>query len=402
MFTEKWKPVYAIDSEGSPDPGVGGGDQGGAPPPEVTTPVVEPHDGPGSGRSQLRKQLEQGFEEDRKGQRTDRNQKGRFTGKRVAEEYVEGSEEPEAGAEGEQQEQQQQIPPPEAFSKEAKAEWAKTPPNVQAAVIKREQDVAKGVEQLKQSYAPIENAIRPHLARLQQVGKTPAEAIERLFAWMGALETAPAQAFPALAQSFGIDIRAFGAQPQQQAGQQQQQEQTRPEFEGLPQQTQQYIKGLEQYISQFQNSTTGEVASLKQELQRQVMAKTTDNLMLWAKDKPHFEEVRTMMAHLLHSGQVPPLPGNQADLDKAYDMALYALPEVRQKVLADQAAKADAERKAKQDAEKKAQQEQAEKARRTASSVNGGAPGAPGEGKQKPKGKSVRESLMSTIEDLRQ
>jgi len=96
------------------------------------------------------------------------------------------------------------------------------------------------------------------------------------------------------------------------------------------------------------------------------------------------------------------MANGNADLDKAYDMAIFAIPDVRTKILADQQKAADNARTAKAAAERAAQQEQANKARR----ASGGSltPGAPGNliaptGKPK-KGKSVRESIMEAREEL--
>lgn len=109
-----------------------------------------------------------------------------------------------------------------------------------------------------------------------------------------------------------------------------------------------------------------------------------------------------MMAHLIGSGAVPPLPNGSADLDKAYDMALYAQPEVRAKVLeAQEAAKAQAAAD-KASKERAAQQQQADQARRKASLLGPSAPGAPLDPKLgKAKRKTVRESIAEAMEEVR-
>jgi membrane protein involved in colicin uptake len=108
------------------------------------------------------------------------------------------------------------------------------------------------------------------------------------------------------------------------------------------------------------------------------------------------------MGQLINSGTVPPMENGDADLDRAYDMALWAMPEIRQKVLADQQKKAEDDRKAKAEAEKRAQQEAADKARKAnAGSLAQSAPGSPLQNQNKPKkGKTVRESIMEARDEL--
>ena len=83
------------------------------------------------------------------------------------------------------------------------------------------------------------------------------------------------------------------------------------------------------------------------------------------------------MAQLIQSGAVP-LKDGQVDLDGAYDMALYANPEIRAQVLAAQEAEKAKQLKAKQEAAKKAQEAEVAKARKAGVSLGGGAPGERG------------------------
>ncbi len=119
----------------------------------------------------------------------------------AAEEAEEGAEVEEA-VEGEEQagaDQAQQLAPPDGFSKEAKVEWTKTPPTVQAAILKREKDMAAGVNDLKTRYSEFDKAIAPYMDSIRQMNATPGEAVNRLFLWMGAIAKNPQVAFPALA-----------------------------------------------------------------------------------------------------------------------------------------------------------------------------------------------------------
>lgn len=380
--------------------------------PVVTeTPVEAPPEGPGSGRSGLRKQLEKNFETDRKA--TEKADKAAAAKKPAAAketkriaggaelEAPEAEAEPVEGAEGEA-EKKPATPAPEAFSKEAKAEWAKTPPAVQAAILKREIDTAKGVEELKGRYKDIDSALAPHINAIRQHGHTPAQATAQLFGWFQALAANPQVAFPALAKSFGYDLAKFVPQQQQPAAagdpaaQQQQ-----PAVGAIPPELQKYIEDLKSEVGQLRQAFSQELTSVKGTFQQQSEAKTNEILMNWAKDKPHFEKARGLMAQLIQSGAVPPLKDGQVDLDGAYDMALYANPELRAEILAAQEAEKIKTAKAKAAAAAAKQQEDVNKARRAGTSLSGGAPGEAGApAAKKGKGKSVRESIMEAREQL--
>ena len=396
MFIDKWKPLYAAE------------DESGVAEPEATETETEqgtePADGPGSGRSNLRKQLESGFEAGRKAaavaERGAKPAKGRRIAGGAEIEPAESAETTEEGTETEAQ-AQPETTAPEAFSKEAKASWAKVPPTVQAAILKRETDTAKGVEELKNKYKDIDTALTPHMNAIRQHGHTPGQAVNQLFSWFQALSANPDVAFPALAKSFGYDLAKFvQAQQAQPAATDPNAQQAQPAG-AIPPELQKYITDLQAELNGIKQSFGKELVGLKSTFQQQNDAKTQEILSTWSKDKPHFEEVRGLMAQLIQSGAIP-IKNEQVDLDGAYQMALYAHPDVRAKVLAEQQAAQQAEAKAKAAALKKQQEEQAVKARRAGSSLGGGAPGEAGAqvpGK-KGKGRSVRESILAAREEL--
>ena len=419
MLTDKWKPLYAPDVE------TGAGEP--AAPAEPPVPMNErPVDGPGSGRSVLRQQLEKNVDTVRKAEtqrKPPQRSRARQEMEAAAQEPAQGqqpAQEPAQGQEPAQEPAQGQEPAtelkaPEGWTKEAKAEWENLPPQVQAAVAKREVDMANGVNEIKKKYADIDGALQPRLDVIRRHGHTPAEAVNQLFAWFEAISANPQVAFPALAQSFKFDIRTIpglaqamqqyqqSAQQQPAQGQQQQPAQGQPGQPpvDMPPAVQQYINSLKQELQEFKQGVGQNFQQLTNSFAQQSQAKTEEILMNWAKDKPYFEDVRRHMAHLISSGAVPPMANGNADLDKAYDMAIFAIPDVRTKILADQQKAADNARTAKAAAERAAQQEQANKARRASGgSLTPGAPGnliAPGKPK---KGKSVRESIMEAREEL--
>lgn len=359
-----------------------------------TEPAVKEQDGPGSGRSDLRRQIEKSVEESRKSAQPAQKPAKRRAPVSQAEEMRR-----EASTDGEAEPEEVEVTEvgeaPVGWAADAKSEWANVPPAVQAAVIKREADMARGVQELKKRYEDLDQAIAPRLEAIRRHGQTPAAAVNQLFAWWEALAGNPDQAFPALMQSFNYDPRRiFGQQQQQPQQQYQQQEQVADQ---QPSQ-EQWASFINQLIEERNKPLQEKYSMLEQQLQASNQAKTNEILSTWSRDKPYFEEVRERMAYLIASGAVPALPNGAADLDRAYDEAVWGIPHVRQKVLADQQRTALEARKAKQAAELKAQQEQAEKARRLSGSLTSAAPGTPGSpGQPRAKGKSVRESIQDAI-----
>jgi hypothetical protein len=312
------------------------------------------------------------------------------------------------------------IAAPTSWTKEAKAEWAKTPDRIKKEVLKREKDMERGVEAIKSKYAEVDQALAPYMPTIQQFGKTPGQAVGQLFAWFDALAKNPDEAFPALIQSYKYNPEKmlakygyFRRPPQQQ--QQPQPNGQMPNGQGQTGQqpevpvhpaVQAYINKIEQRLGTFENQVGQQFNALGQHFTEQSAAKTQEMLERWAADKPHFESVRTLMGHLLTPDPTSgiaaiPLRDGKVDLDAAYDAAVYASPSVRAMVLAESQAKADAARKAKQEAAVKAQQEKTEKARRASGSISTSAPGLEVSRRSTPsKGVSVRDSLKAAISEL--
>lgn len=301
------------------------------------------------------------------------------------------------------------TPAPASLSPEAKAAWQNAPKEIKDAFIKREADMQKGVDELKQRYALIDQAIAPHTDALRQMNATPQEAVNRMFMWFKALGGTPKEAFPALAQSMGLDWNQLVGST---APQQQQDPAAAAPAEGtdIPEPVKQYIGKLEQQLQTLGGMVQqvgGRFQSFEEQAQAQNMARTTENLNQWAKDKPHFESVRTEMAAMLQSGMIPLLPNGQVDLDTAYERAIYFNPEVRTKVLAEQQQANQQVQQQTEQAATTANQQQVEKARKASVSIpSRNTPGAnnaaPGGGKKKPAQKmSVRDSLKAAMAELR-
>lgn len=301
-----------------------------------------------------------------------------------------------------------EIPAPDSLSKEAKEAWKEASPAIKAAFIKREQDMANGVQALQQRYALIDQALHSHTDALRQMNATPGEAVNRMFLWFKALAGKPADAFPALAQSMGLDwsklIAAKAGAPDAQAAAQGAGGGTAPE---IPEPVRQYVGQLEgqvQQLIQHVNQLGGRFGSVEQNINTQNQHRTNENLNFWAKDKEFFQEVRQEMGKLIETGVIP-LKDGQVDLDSAYESAIYLNPTVRAKVLAAQQQANQAVQQQARDAATTAQRTQVDRSRRAAvslpaASTPGSLNGAPA-AKKKNGPTSVRDSLRDAISTLR-
>jgi hypothetical protein len=301
---------------------------------------------------------------------------------------TEASAEKPAAAEIPTTEQNAQAPaskpvgPPSGWSKEAQALWETLPPAVKADAVRREAEVAKGFDEYRGKTAQLQEisqALEPLKPILQQSGiQTEAQAVKRLLEWEGSFRNPQTrmQAFHNLAQQYGVDLRSLVQSPSPQ-----------------PSSAQEIPEPLRPVIDQFGNIVQ-DVNSVKQELQTLRNENIEKELRAFA-SKPehaHFDKVRVLMGQLMSSGAVPP-----GDLDTAYQKATLIHPEVSAAIEAEKAAKAAAELQ-------KTNAEKAARARQAAVSPSPRSPnGAPANGAAaKPKSSSVRDSLLSSIGELRE
>ncbi len=288
--------------------------------------------------------------------------------------------------------------PPSSWSKESKALWKDLPPQVQAEVSKREADTARGVQELKARYGELDKALEPLLPAIKQAGRTPGQTVERMTQWYMALahsdkNYARAQLL-ALAKDFGIDVSdisqpkagAEAAKPVDASTDSKPVAAIPPEFDAK----------LKEISKKFE--------TLEEAERRRNQEKAEADLNAWMKDKPHFEAVRGHMAQLINADlaavQAGSKPlggyvkeGGAIDLDAAYQAAIFANPEIRQKVLDEERVKFEAQI-AKAAAEKeKARKAEVARARNAGSSLRP-SPGPSGNGAGKP---PVRESVRDSI-----
>ena len=285
------------------------------------------------------------------------------------------------------------IAAPASLSKEIKAQWDKLDPAVRSEFVRREADVAKGIEQLKASYRGYDEALAPLRDEIRSVGKTEAEAIRMLADWRQALRGPnKATAFAALAKLEGIDLSQLA-----------------PRQPGPAQQSQSQPTDPAAFLRPYIGPISQEVTALKTELQRRDAERVQADIASFAKDKPHFDQVRVRMGVLMQSGQIP--GDNPREVfDRAYEEACRSHPEIygliqqeaEAKRQADaQAAQAAAAQKAKEaeEARKRKEAEEVAKARKAGYGPRSGSPAGMATAKN-PGGQSVRESIASAVKEL--
>lgn len=185
-------------------------------------------------------------------------------------------------------------------------------------IERRENDFHKGVEQYKtraQFAEAMERAIAPFMATIQAQGITPDYAVQTLFAADHKLRYGTpqekAQAFQHLAQHYGVDL---GAVPQQQVD---------PTTDAL--------------MREFQQLKQQQMAFLQQQ-QMATQAQIQAEIEQFARDKEHFEAVREDMAALMAAGRAE-------NLQDAYEMAIWARPDIRSSLIEQQRKAEEAKRK---------------------------------------------------------
>lgn len=250
-------------------------------------------------------------------------------------------------------------PPPQHWKGSAKINWQRLPPEVQKSISDDYAESGKAsseltslrsaigdsrAQELTAQFGSIENGLKSILAGSDMATKRPREFI----AW--------------LAQRAGINLAEFAGgspgqtqQPQSGAG-------VTPDIHP------QFAQELTQLRNQVQGFLQQQQTAQTDQLQSQIQAFASDAA------HPYFNDVRSEMGALMNAGRAK-------TMQEAYDMAVWAHPEVRKSLLDDQR---------KRDAEEA--QVKAEAARRAAGSLTGSPAGA-----TVPQGKSNRQSLRETV-----
>ena len=215
------------------------------------------------------------------------------------------------------------VVPPEVqrlgLKKEEAEAYAQAPEVLKQAFIRRSEEMHKGLEQFRskaQFGHQMEQVIAPFTQQIQAMGATPDLVVSRLLAAESQLRNgSPDQKqamFFKLAQDYGVQLN--GEMPT-----------VDPNVSVLQQQIQQLTGWIQQ---KQQREEQAQADTLNSEIQR--FASNPAN--------KHFEAVRNDMAALLQGGIV-------TNLQEAYERAVYANPNTRTQLLAEQQAQSEVKRK---------------------------------------------------------
>lgn len=217
---------------------------------------------------------------------------------------------------------------PKTWRPEAAAKFATLPLEVQQEVLKREEDIFKGLESYKADASigkALKGIVQPYMQIFQAQGVDPMQQVSDLMRAHVALATGTPeqkqQFFQHLAKEYGVDLgtEAPYIDPQ--------------------------VAGLQKQLADLQSRLNGR----EQHEANEARSKLQAEIDSFASDPAHqyFDEVANDIAGLLRSGAAK-------DLKNAYEKAIWANPITRAKEQARLTADADA--KAKAEAAEKAKQ----------------------------------------------
>jgi hypothetical protein len=285
-----------------------------------------------------------------------RSEDGKYKATKAEEAAAEGEQEitDQPQTEDDGQPQKVATEPPQSWSAAQREMWAKIPPEARDYIAQRETEATKTISRMGQElsrFRPLNELLSRHQDTFARHGADPQTGVARLLDVQHSLDNDPYGTVAAIAEMYGVDLTAYAAQQQT------------DEYGGQPQyqpdpiliQTRQELAQLRQQLTEREQRENQFREYQAQELQRQ----TDEEVSKWSANREHFDNpaVKQMMAAAIANGTAD-------TLDDAYDMAVHAIPSIRQKVT-------EAERKA-SEAQRAAEKAKHASQAKRASSVNAG------------------------------
>lgn len=249
---------------------------------------------------------------------------------------------------------------PRTWRAEAAAKWAELPPEVQAEIVKREDDMFKGIEGYKADATQgkaFSQSLAPYAARIQRDGVDPVNLSSELMAVHFVLKDGTPEQKQGLAKQL---LSHYGVQLPSQA-------------DDLSPFVDPEVKALQQELAAVKSQLSGtaqQAQAVAQAREAEIRSKLQAEVDAFAADpaNTHFQEVAGMIPQLLQAGVAK-------DLKSAYEHAVMLNPVTREKEIA----RRTAETAQKQAAEAAAKAEAARKAaaanvKTTAKNAGGTAP----------------------------
>lgn len=264
--------------------------------------------------------------------------------------------------------------PPAYLSPDLKARWGKMEPDVRDAVAADALQARQAISRLGralESYRPFEQTAREHQEFFKATQTAPHQVFDNLMQWNTYLERNPAAAIRALADTYRVDLAQFAPAQQQQT-----------DDLGLPPDPQvsalqQEIAQLKGIIGQFDQRMRGVTTQLsaREEAEQNYLAQQREEAISRSEDElAAFEVHNPDFRALLDNGdiaveiaklqRVEPNLSRKDTLQKAYDRARWANPDMRTKLIAEQSKAQEAERAKAEAAKRDAAQKAAASAKR--------------------------------------
>jgi hypothetical protein len=250
--------------------------------------------------------------------------------------------------------------PPGNWSVRAKSQWERLPGEVREAILADHKSHSDGIAQ----YSAMQD-IAPYVEKAQRSGTTLKAALDNYTAIEDMLRTdpvaghfhiaqnsgySPHQLVQLMAQRLGLGSKR-SAQPTGQGGS--------PDPSSM---LQQYLNPLAQQVNELKR----QLSQREQAEQRAQLQAANSAMERFKSDPAHrfFDNVRPQMAKLFEAGLVQETGDTVADMKKAYELACYQNPEIRELLIEEKMAKAADDRKAQE-------KDAAEKARKASRSITG-------------------------------
>lgn len=209
---------------------------------------------------------------------------------------------------------------PTTWRNDAKAKWNTIAPEIREEILKREEDIGRGISTYKADAdfgKSVQQSLTPYMAMINASGATPNQAVTSMLDTYYKLQSGTPQDKANLllqaAQQYGADMSVLTAEidPAQNTMQQQLYPLT------------QKIQSLEQQISQ-QNNQAQQLGSSQATSSIEAFRNATDEAgqSLY----PHFEGLREHMADLIDRAESI---GQTKSLEEAYEDAEWASPDLR-------------------------------------------------------------------------
>lgn len=252
--------------------------------------------------------------------------------------------------------------PPGSWSAQAKADFAALAPHIQDEILKRESDFSRGVNKNRETAEfgeRLRQVIAPYEATIRAEGGTPELAVRDLLNTAYQLRTvSPLQKAALLmqvGQQYGADFNTY-FQTQQQGG-------VSPEIAQL-------MEENHQLKQKFQAWEQSQQQAGQQALSHAVSAFMSETDESGQPKNLYVENVMDEMVALIPViRQAEPGLSQRDTLQKAYDRAIWARPDIRQTLVQQQTAEAEKKRK-------EAEAQAVQRAKQAAVSVTGAPNGA--------------------------